>query len=181
MSRDVSWPEVTRKRRLTGSQLEVAVEGRKLPYTVHFTSYKAVDRRRRQSRVTKWCHVTSGDRKWRYLTGSQLKMALEGRKLLYTVHYTSYKAVAQRMPWRDRRWRCPQMTGSELDVTSFNQKSHESGCRGPKTGITVHFTSYKVVARKRRPSRDRRLRHTTSGDRKWSKSDVWLKITWKWL
>jgi len=34
---------------LTGSHLEVAVEDRKLAYTVHFTSYKAEARRRRHS------------------------------------------------------------------------------------------------------------------------------------
>jgi len=49
---------------LTGSLLEVAVEGRKLAYTVHFTSYKAVARWRRQSRDRKWRHITSGGRKW---------------------------------------------------------------------------------------------------------------------
>jgi len=49
---------------LIGSLLEVDVEGRKLAYTVHFTSYKAVARSRRQSRDRKWRHVTSGDRKW---------------------------------------------------------------------------------------------------------------------
>jgi len=59
------WPEVTRKwRHLTGSHLDVAVESRKVAYTVHFTSYKAVVRRRRQSRDRKWRHVISGDRKW---------------------------------------------------------------------------------------------------------------------
>jgi len=64
-SRDLRWPEVTRKwRRLTGSHLDVAVESRKVAYTVHFASYKAVVRRRRQSRDRKWCHVISGDRKW---------------------------------------------------------------------------------------------------------------------
>jgi len=44
--------------------LEVAEEGRKLAYTIDFTSYKAVARRRRQSRDGKWRQVTSGDRKW---------------------------------------------------------------------------------------------------------------------
>jgi len=64
-SRDFRWLEVTRKwRHLTGSQLEVPVEGRKLAYIVHFTSYKAVARRRRQSRDRKWRHVTSVDQKW---------------------------------------------------------------------------------------------------------------------
>jgi len=64
-SRDLRWPEVTRKvtsfdRKSPG----VAVECRKLTNTVRFTSYKAVARRRRQSRGRKWCHVTSGGRKW---------------------------------------------------------------------------------------------------------------------
>jgi len=63
-SRDLRWPEVTRKwRHLTGSHLKVAVQGSKPTYTVHFTSYKAVACRR-QSRDRKWRHVTSGDRKW---------------------------------------------------------------------------------------------------------------------
>jgi len=63
-SRDLRWPEVTRKWcHLTGCHLEVAVEGRKLAYSVHLTSYKAVARRRRQSRDRKWHHVTSGGRK----------------------------------------------------------------------------------------------------------------------
>jgi len=64
-SRDLRWPEVTRKwRHFIGSHQEVAVENQKLPYTVHFTSYNAVARRRRQSRDRKRRHVTSGDRKW---------------------------------------------------------------------------------------------------------------------
>jgi len=66
--------EVTRKgRHLTRSHLEVAVEDRKLAYTVHFTSYKAVTGRRRQSCDRKWIHVTSGDQKWR---GSHLELAV---------------------------------------------------------------------------------------------------------
>jgi len=64
-SRDLRWPEVTRKwRHLTGSHLEVGVEGRKLVHTVHFASYKGIARSGRQSRDRKWHHVTSGDRKW---------------------------------------------------------------------------------------------------------------------
>jgi len=62
---DLRLSVVTRKRRhWTGCRLEVGVGSRKLPYTVHFTSYKAVARRRRQSRDRKWRHVTSGNRKW---------------------------------------------------------------------------------------------------------------------
>ena len=49
---DVTSPQVTSDPEVTSfdeKSLEVAVEGRKLAYTVHFTSYKAVARRRRQS------------------------------------------------------------------------------------------------------------------------------------
>jgi len=57
---NIRWPEVTRKwRHLTGSHLQVAVEFRKLAYMVHFTSYKAVARSRRESCNRKWCHMTS--------------------------------------------------------------------------------------------------------------------------
>jgi len=65
MSRALGWPKVTRKwSHLTGSHLEMAVEGWKLAYTIHFTSYNAVARSRKQSRDRKWRHVTWGDRKW---------------------------------------------------------------------------------------------------------------------
>jgi len=147
-SHDLRCPEEIRKwRHLSGSHLAVAVEGRKLAYSVRLTSYKAVARRRRQSRDTKWRHVTSGDRKWlgsdvidrkshgstcrrqktgihcafdflhgcssqeeavtwqkitshdqgtgsarkwRYLTGSNVEVALEGRNLPYTVRLNAY-------------------------------------------------------------------------------------------
>jgi len=64
-SRGLRWPEVARKlHHMTGSHLEVAVEGWKLANTVHSTCYKAVARRRTQSRDRKWRHVALGDRKW---------------------------------------------------------------------------------------------------------------------
>jgi len=45
-SRDLRRPEVMRKwRHLTASHLEVAVQGRKLAYTVRFTFYKAIARK----------------------------------------------------------------------------------------------------------------------------------------
>jgi len=114
-SRDLSWPEMTQKwLDLTGSHLEIVAEGRRLMYTVRFTFYKAVARRRRQSRDMKLRHVTSGDRKWRHLTGSHLEVAAEGRKLVHTVLFTSYKAVARRRRQsRDKKWR---------HVTSGDQK-----------------------------------------------------------
>jgi len=64
-SLDIRSPKVSPKlRHLSKSHLEVAVEGRKLAYTVHFTCYKAVARRRRQSPDRKWRHVTLDERKW---------------------------------------------------------------------------------------------------------------------
>jgi len=107
MSRDLRWPEVTRKRRhLTMSHLEMAVEGWKLMYASHFTSYKAVACSRRQSHGRKWRHTTLVDRKWRHLTGSHLEVAVEGRKLFYTGYFTSYKAVARkRRQSHGKKWR----------------------------------------------------------------------------
>ena len=95
MSRDLSWLEVTRKwRDLTGNYLEVAVEGQKLAYTAHFITYKAVLQlggavtwQEMMSRDLTWPEVTL---KWRRLTGSHLKRAVEGWKRAYTVPFTSY-------------------------------------------------------------------------------------------
>ena len=104
------WPEMTRRwRHLTGSHLEVAVEGRKLAYTVHFTSYKVVARSKRQSRDRKWCNVTSGDRMrpgsdfiWLEVTW-KWQWKDENSRLLC---FTSYKAVARRRRQsRERKWR----------------------------------------------------------------------------
>jgi len=62
--RDLSIPDVTWNwSALTGSHLKVAVENHKLAYTVHFTSYKAVARRKSLSHHSKWLHVSSKDRK----------------------------------------------------------------------------------------------------------------------
>jgi len=92
-SSDLRWPEVTWKwRYLTGSHLEVAMEGQKHPYTVHFTFYKAVARRRRQSHDRKWLHVTYGDRKCH---GSDViyrkspGIGCSRPELTYIVHFTS--------------------------------------------------------------------------------------------
>jgi len=239
-SYDLRWPEVTRKwRHLTGSHLQVAGESRKLTYTVHFTPYKAVARRGRQLRDGNWRHVTWGDGKW---PGSDVvwpEVTVEGRKLAYTVHFTSYKAAARRgRQSRDGKWhhvtsgdwKCP---GSDV----IHRKSPGSGYRKPNTGVyctfhflegcssrgeavtwqemsrvtsgdrwvtrkrshltgshlelavegwklayTVHFTSYKDAARRRRQSRHRKWRNVTSGDRKWPGSDViWPEVILKWL
>jgi len=68
-----------------GSHLKVTVEGGKLAYTVHFTCYKTssqeelVTLQEIVSRVLRWQEVT---RKRRHLTGSHLKAAVGGRKLI---------------------------------------------------------------------------------------------------
>jgi len=64
MSCDLRWPEVTRKLSFDKKQPGSGCRRPKLAYTVHLTSYKAVSRRRRQSRDRKWRHETSGDWKW---------------------------------------------------------------------------------------------------------------------
>jgi len=74
------------------------------------------------------------------------------------------------------------VTESDPEVTSFDRKPPGSGCRKPKIAHTVHFTFHKAVARRRRQSRNRKWRHVTSGDRKWSGGDViWPEVTLKWL
>jgi len=144
------WPQVTGSdpeiTSYAGSHLDLAVEGRKLVYTVHFTSFKAAARRRRHSRDRKWRHVTSGDRKLPgsgYLTGSHLEVAVEGRKLAYTVHFISYKAehaVGGNHITGNDVMRAV-VTVSDPEVTSFHRKSSGSSCRRLKTGIyfTFHF------------------------------------------
>jgi len=171
---DRKWRHVTSGDRkwlgschLTGSDLDVAVEGRKLAYTVRLTSYKAVARRRKQSRDRKWRHEPSGDRKWRHLTGSHLEVDVEDQKLAYTVHLTSYKAVVSRRRQsrdrydsRDLRW--PEV----IQKWRHLSRSHLEVVVGRKLAYTVCLTTYKAVARRRRQSRDTNWRHVTSGDRK---------------
>jgi len=46
---------------------------------------------------------------------------------------------------------------------------------------TVHFTSYKTIARITMQSRERKWRDVTSGDRKWPWCHViWPEVTSKW-
>jgi len=185
MSRDLRSSEVTRNwSHLTGSHLEVAVEGRKLTYTVRLTSYKAVACRRRQSRDRKWRHVTACDRKWRHLTGSHLEVAVERQKLAYTVRLTSYKAVTRRkrhsrdtksrhdLRWPEvtRKWR--HLSGSHLEVA----------VEGRKLTYTMRLTSYKAVARRQEAVTWQEMSHMTFNEHKWPGSDViWPEVTWKWL
>jgi len=92
-------------------------------------------------------------RKWRHFTGSHLEVAVEGLKLAYTIHFTSYNAVApvggSHVTVNDVTW--PQVTGCDPQVT-FDRKSPRSGYRRPKTRVSVHFTSYNAVASSTRHS-----------------------------
>jgi len=67
-SRDLRSPEVTLEwRHLNGSHLEVPVEGRKAEYSIHFTSYKAVD-------AGGGSHVTGNAVTWPQVTGNVPKV-----------------------------------------------------------------------------------------------------------
>jgi len=232
MWRVLRWLEVTRKwRHWTGSYLQVAVECKKLAYTVHFTFYKPVARRRRKSHDRKWRHVTSGDRKdpevtsfhwespgsgcrrpktpvfctfdflqscssreeaitwqemtscdlrwlevtrnWRNLTGSLLEVAVEGQKLVYTVHFTSYKAVACRIRQsRNKKWR-HVISGDRNDpkVTSLDRKSRGSGCRRSKNRVHCTFHYQQTCSSIKKAVTCQEM---TSRDLKWP------KVTRKW-
>jgi len=175
-SRDLRIPEVTLKwRHLTGSHLEVAVEGWKLTNTVHFTSYKDVARRRRQCRDRKWHHVTSGDWKWQWsdvilqeVTWKWLQKA-KNSHILYISLPTrrSLAGAGSHVTGNDVTW--PQVTRRNSEVTSFDRKSPGSCCRRQKLSYTVYFHFEKAVARRRRQARGRKWCHVTLGDRKWCK------------
>jgi len=179
-SSDLRWPEVTQKwRHLTRSHLKAVAEDQKLANTVHFTSYKAVARRRRLSRDRKWCDETSGDRKWGHLAGSHLEVSEESWTLAYTDHFTSYKAVARRRQSRDGKWR--HVTSDVRKWRHLTGSHLEEIVEGRKLAYTVHIITYKAVA-ERRQSRDRKWRHVNSDERKRPGTDViWLEVTWKWL
>jgi len=188
-SRHLRWLEVPWKwHHLTRSHMEVVVEGRKLAYTVNFTSYKAMARGRRQSRDRKWCHVTQGDRKWPVMTSFDRKSPGSGCRRLKTRVYCKFHylqgcssqeeaVTGNKITSRDLRW--PEVTRKWRHLT----RSHlEVAVEGRKLAYTVHFTSYKAVARRRRQSHNRKWRHETSCDRKWPGSDViWPEVTWKWM
>jgi len=185
-SRDRKWHHVTSgDQKSPGSHLEVALEGQKLAYSVHFTFYKAVASRRRPSRDRKWRHVTSGDPE---VTSFDRKLPGSGCRRPKTPIYCTFQFLQggrsweeavtwQKMMSRDLRWpkvtlKWRYLTGSHLEVSVEDQK----------LAYTVHFTFYKAVARRRRLSRDRKWRHVTSGDRKWPGNDViWPEVSWKRL
>jgi len=170
-SRDLRWPVVPWKLcHLIGSHLEVAVEGRKLAYTVHFTSYKAVARRR-QSRDRKWRQVTSGGRKWPesdviwpVVTWKCCRRPKTG------VHYTFHSiqgcnSQQEAVTWQEMTSRGPRWLEVTRKWRHLRGSHQEVAVDGRKLAYTVHFTSYKAVARRGRQSRKRKWRHVTPDDR----------------
>jgi len=188
-SRDLRWLEVTGKwRHLIGRLLEVAVEDRKLASFLRLTSYKTVARRRRQSRCSKWRHMTSGDRKWpgsdsfaRKSPGSGFSGPKTGifAAFYYLQGCSSHEEAVmwQEITSTDLRW--PVMTHKWRNLAG----SHlELAVEARKLVSLVRLTSYKAVACWRMQSRDRRWCHVTSRDRMCPKCDViWPEVTWKWL
>jgi len=145
-SHDLKWLEVTRKwRHLTGSHREVDLEGRnsRILYICLLTRlYLAVGGSHVTTNYVRSPQLTEMTRKW-HLTDSHQEVAVEGRKLAYTVHFTSYKAVASSSRQsRDRK--CCHVTSGDRKWPGSHviwRKSPASGCRRPKTRIycTFHF------------------------------------------
>jgi len=140
MSRDLKWPELTRKwRYLTAKSPWLAGESEKLAYTVHFTSYRAVARRRRHSLHRKWRHVSSGDRSDSEVTSFDRKYPGSGcRRPNWRILYISptrhlLAGGGSHVTGNDVAW--PQVTGSDPEVTWFDRKSPGTGSRRPKTRI----------------------------------------------
>jgi len=127
-----------------------------------------------QEEAVTWQEMTSRDLRWPEVTsfaGSIQEVAVESQKVVYTVHFTFYKAVARkRRQSRDRKWchltsgdrKWHYLTGSYLEVAVEDQKLI----------YTLHFIFYKAVSRRKRQSRESKWRHVTSGDRRWPWSDV---------
>jgi len=133
------------------------------------------------SRDLRWPEV---NRKWRNLTGITWKWLKKAKNLLYCTFcflqgcsWQEEAVTLQEMTSRHLRWQ--EVTQSRRNLTRSHQKVAVEGQNFP---YTVLFTSCKAVARRRRPSRDRKWRHVTTGDLKWPGSYViWPKVTWKWL
>jgi len=142
----VTWPKVTGRdlevMSFDGSRLQVAVDGPKLPYTVHFTSYKAVARRRRQLRDRKWRHVTSGDRKWLASDVIWRKSHGSGWSPKTRVYCTFHFLQGCNLQWEAVTWR--EITSRDLRWLASDviwPEFTRNGCRRPITHIycTFHF------------------------------------------
>jgi len=145
---DVTWPQVT------GSDSEVTSfdrkrpgSGLKSPKTIVYCAFDFLQGCSSQEEAVSWQKITSGDlrwpevtQKWSDLTGSHLQMVVEGRKLEYTVPFTSYKAVARRRQSCDMK--ACQVTLSDrkwLGSYVIWPESPGSGCRRTKTNVYCAF------------------------------------------
>jgi len=170
-SRDLRWSEVTWKSPGSGCRRpETGVY-----CTFHFL--QGCSRQDEAATRQEMTHVTSFDRSDPEVTSFDRKSPGSGcrrRKLACTVHFTSYKAVGRTRRshaiGNDVTW--PQVTGSDRKWCHLTGSHLEVAVKGQELACTVHFTSFKAVARRKRQSRDRKWRHGTSGNRKWPGSDV---------
>jgi len=112
-----------------------------------------------------------------------MEVVVEGRKLAYTVHFTSYKGVARRRQSRDSKWLLwPQFTGSDQEVTSPNRKSPGSGSVGTKTCIysTFHFLQGCSSREEAVTWQKMTSRHLRWLEVPWEWCH-WPEVPWKWL
>jgi len=122
------------------------------------------------SRDLRWPEVTL---KWRHFTGSHLEVAVKGQKLAYTVHFTSYKAVAHRRRHsRDMKW-CHVTSGGWKWPWSgvIWRKSPGSGCRSPKTSVYCAFHFLQTCSSSK---------EAVTWQEMTSRDLTWLEVTRKW-
>jgi len=116
--------------------------GCRMPITRIYCTFHFLQGCSSQEEAVTWQEMTSCDlrwllvtRKWRHLTGSHLEVAVDGRKLAYTLRFTSYKAISRRrrqyVTGNEVTW--PHVTRIDPKVTSFGRKSPGGGCRRSKT------------------------------------------------
>jgi len=158
-----------RRPKTRGHSTFYFLQGRSLQETVTWQEMMAHD--------LWWQKVT---RNWRHLAGSHLKVAVEGQKLAYTLHFISYKAVScRRRQSRDRKSRpWPHWIGSDPEVTSFDRKSPGSSCTKVKTRLLCTFFYLQGCSSQEEAGTDRKWHYVTYGDREWRNLP---EFTWKWL
>jgi len=92
-----------------------------------------------QSRDNQWRNVTSDGQKSpvSHLTRSHPEVAAGARKPAFWARLCSYRlypaGIGSQVKGNDIKW--PQATGTDPEVTSFEQKSPGSGCERPKTWV----------------------------------------------
>jgi len=116
---DVTWPEVTASHsEVTSIDRKSHVSGCRRPKTGVYCAFDFLQGCTSQEEAVTWQKITWCDlrwpevtQKWCHLTGSHLRVAVEGQKQAYTVRLTSYKAVARRRQLRD--WKLRHVTSGD--------------------------------------------------------------------